>query len=219
MVIPIQTRLRNMSLSKASAIAPVASTDPAQVTFSWSGSSFECSPLSNPSAPPPTPTDSLLDISPRKSSFSSEYGMGAACAFPSWPNRPSLSSADSHDSSDSYVNAYLSDEDLLWMPENVGANTPLEETGSKETELVSSMTMEQQLQCIRAAAEEEDRLRFLARVEAHARATQALRQAKQQRQAIIPERESSKRKKRRVVPNPKRRAHSSSAKMPTTHCT
>lgn len=145
--------------------------------------------------------------------------MGAACAFPSWPNRPSLSSADSHDTSDSYVNAYLSDEDLLWMPENAVANTTLEETQPKEAMPVSSMTMEQQLQRIRAAAEEQDRLRFLAKVEAHARATQALRQAKQEKLAIISERDTTKRKKRRVVPNPKRRAHSSSAKVPTTHCT
>lgn len=215
MVIPIQTRLRDMSLPKASPIAPVASTDPAQVTFSWSGSSFECSPLSNPSAPPPTPTDSLLDITPRKSSFSSEYGMGAACAFPSWPNRPSLSSVDPHDSTESYGNAYLSDEDLLWIPQNAATKAQTEPPMIE----AASMTMEQQLQQIRAAAEEEDRLRFLARVEAHARATQALRQAKQEKLAVIPERDSSKRRKRRVVPTLKRRAHSSSAKMPAIHCT
>lgn len=216
MVIPIQSRLRDMSLTKASAIAPVASTDPAQVTFSWSGSSFECSPLSNPSAPPPTPTDSLLDITPRKSSFSSEYGMGAACAFPSWPNRASLSSADSNDS---FVNAYLSDEDLLWMPENAATNSVVDETMPIESELVSSMAMEQQLLRIRAAAEEKDRMCFLAKVEAHARATQAVRQAKLEKLAVVSERDSTKRRKRRVAPSPKRRTHSSSAKVPTTHCT
>lgn len=142
--------------------------------------------------------------------------MGAACAFPSWPNRPSLSSADSHDSSDSYVNAYLSDEDLLWMPENAMANTTLEESQPIETMSGSSMTMEQQLQRLRT--EEQDRLRFLARVATHGRATQALQQAKQEKLAIIPERDSTKRRKRRVLPTPKRRAHSASAKMPLTHC-
>lgn len=211
-MIPIQSRIRDMALAKSSAVAPVASTDPAQVSFTWSGSSFECSPLSNPSAPPPTPTDSLLDIHPRKSSFSSEYGMGAACAFPSWPNRPSLSTGDSHDS---FTSAYLSDEDLLWMPENAGAEPPeLDEDATKTHEMVSSMTMEQQLARMRALAEEEDRLRFLAKVEAHARATQALRQTKQ----AMHDNFNSKRKKRRVVPTPKRRAHSSSAKVSTvTH--
>lgn len=145
--------------------------------------------------------------------------MGAACAFPSWPNRPSLSSADSHESSDSFVNAYLSDEDLLWIPENAITTDCPEEPAPKETEPVSSMIMEQQFQRIRAAAEEEDRLRFLARVESHARATQALRQAKQEKLTGVLERDSTKRRKRRVVPNtkPKRRAHSSSAKLPTTH--
>ncbi|KAJ5587195.1 uncharacterized protein N7459_002960 [Penicillium hispanicum] len=208
MVIPIQSRIREMALAKAPTVAPVASTDPAQVSFSWSGSSFECSPLSNPSAPPPTPTDSLLDITPRKSSFSSEYGMGAACAFPSWPNRPSLSSGDSNDS---FVNnAYLSDEDLLWMPENAAVETPpLEESATPEAETVCSLTMEQQLKRMRAAAEE-DRARFLARVDAHARATQAIRQAKL---AQGNERISPKPKKRRAVPERKRRAHSSTVKV------
>lgn len=194
-----------MALAKAPIVAPVASTDPAQVSFSWSGSSFECSPLSNPSAPPPTPTDSLYDINPRKSSFSSEYGMGAACAFPSWPNRASLSSADS---CDLFVNnAYLSDEDLLWMPEN-----PIleEELALKPTHMVSSATMQQQLERMRVIAEQEDRARFLAKVDAHARATQALRQPKTvatERSPLAPT--TPKSKKRRPVLN-KRRAHSSS---------
>ncbi|KAJ5654183.1 hypothetical protein N7490_001186 [Penicillium lividum] len=201
-MIPIQSRIRDMAIAKAPVVAPVASTDPAQVSFSWSGSSFECSPLSNPSAPPPTPTDSLYDINPRKSSFSSEYGMGAACAFPSWPNRASLAN-----SCDLFVNnAYLSDEDLLWMPEN-----PIPE----EEPMPQPITTEQQLQRMRVAAEQEDRARFLAKVDAHARATQALRQSKTH--AVATERTptatpttvtSKTNKKRRVVAN-KRRAHSS----------
>ncbi|KAJ5620324.1 hypothetical protein N7510_004308 [Penicillium lagena] len=221
MVIPIQSRLRDMSLTKAAVLAPVASTDPAQVCFSWSGSSYDSSPMSNPSAPPPTPSDSLLDINPRKTSFSSELGMGAACAFPSWPNRPSLSRSESPDS---FSNAYLSDEDLLWMPTPSSAatttptNSAIEDAPCKDALVFpASMDMEQQLERIRAvAAEEEDRARFLAKVEAHARATQTLRMAKL---AIINEREmaSAKRKKRRAVAtHGKRRAHSSSAKV-TAH--
>ncbi|OQD76483.1 hypothetical protein PENDEC_c004G01406 [Penicillium decumbens] len=208
MVIPIQSRLRDMALAKQSPIAPVTYTDPAQVTLSWSGSSFE-SLLSNPSAPPPTPTDSLLDISPRKSSFSSEYGMGAACAFPSWPNRPSLASADSNDSFTN--NAYLSDEDLLWMPENAAVAEAVDEAGPQLPEMASSATMEQQIQRMQAIAEQQDRLRFLAKVEAHGRATQAQRQTKPNKLEVISERNTapSKPRKRRVVPGPKRRTHSS----------
>jgi hypothetical protein len=203
-MIPIQTRLRDMSLPKAA--APVASTDPAQVTFNWSGSSFESSPMSNPFAPPPTPCDSLLDIHPRKSSFSSE--MGAAYAFPSWPNRPSLSS---NDSTDSNASAYLTDDDLLWMPENAAVEQAVEEATNIDTELAHSITLEQQLQRIRAvAAEEEARANFLARVDAHARATHALRMAKMNATVNVNERDNSKRKKRRAVPSPKRRAHSAS---------
>ncbi|KAJ5098267.1 hypothetical protein N7532_005268 [Penicillium argentinense] len=212
MVIPIQSRLCDRALTKASVLAPMANYEHAELSFSWGGSSFECSPLSTPSAPPPTPTDSLTDITPRKSSFSSEYGMGAACAFPSWPNRDSLSNADA---SDAYVNnAYLTDEDLLWMPENKAAEMAIEEPAPKDerTALFCSMDMEQQLKLIRAAAEEDDRARFMAKVEAHARATQAVRQAKMTR---VPEPES-KRRKRRPVLTPKRRAHSSSAKVVTS---
>ncbi|KAJ5874160.1 uncharacterized protein N7529_002590 [Penicillium soppii] len=200
-MIPIQSRLQAMSLPKAA--APIASTDPAQVTFCWSGSSgsFESSTMSSPFAPPPTPTDSLLDINPRKSSFSSEQG--AAYAFPSWPNRPSLSN---NNSSDSCANAYLSDDDLLWMPENAAAEKAVDEM-IQDTETMCSVTMEQQMQRLRAIAEQEDRANFLAKVEAHARATQALRQAKQ---SVASEGDNSKRRKRRVVPTPKRRAHSAS---------
>jgi hypothetical protein len=151
--------------------------------------------------------------------------MGAACAFPSWPNRPSLSRSDS---ADSFSNAYLSDEDLLWMPAHPSAatttktndnnsNGAIEDPTTKDGLAFSSMNMEQQLEHIRAAAaaEDEARTRFLAKVEAHARATQALRMAKL---AIINERETAatKRKRRRVVPtHSKRRAHSSSAKVTT----
>ncbi|KAJ5782686.1 hypothetical protein N7457_004460 [Penicillium paradoxum] len=196
-MIPIQSRLLAMSAPKGS--APIASTDPAQPTFAWSGSSTS-SLMSSPFAPPPTPTDSLLDINPRKSSFSSE--MAAAYAFPSWPNRPSLSS---NGSADSCASAYLSDDDLLWMPENSAAEQAVEEATNQAT--LCSVTMEHQLQRMRAIAEQEDRANFLAKVDAHARATQALRTTKQ---AIVNERETSKRKKRRVVPTPKRRAHSAS---------
>lgn len=204
-MIPIQSRIRGMALAKATVVAPVACTDPAQVSFSWSGSSFECSPLSNPSAPPPTPTDSLYDINPRKSSFSSEYGMGAACAFPSWPNRPSLSSADS---CDSFVNnAYLSDEDLLWIPEHP---IPEEPATQAPTQIDSSMTMEQQLQLYQAAAEERDRANFRAMMDAHTRAAQALRQSKTVATERVTVTVTAKRNKQRRVHYSKKRAHSSS---------
>jgi hypothetical protein len=149
--------------------------------------------------------------------------MGAACAFPSWPNRPSLYSGDH---SDSFVNnAYLTDEDLLWMPENAGIAECCEEI-EQQPQIFSSMTMEQQLKLVRAAAEEEDRARFMAKVEAHARATQVVRQAKLARvcesesntssttATITPKRSS---KKRRPVLTSKRRAHSSSAKVMTSN--
>jgi hypothetical protein len=65
-----------------------------------------------------------------------------------------------------------------------------------------SLTTEQQIQMIRAAAEEEaHRARFLAQVQAHARAQQAIRVA----QMAAAEKEHAKSKKRRTFSDKKRR--------------
>jgi hypothetical protein len=158
-----------------------------------------------PPPPPPTPNDPLSDIAPRKSSFST---MSASCAFPSWPNRSSLFHADS----DSTVSSYLSDEDLF----PTGTTSPQSETALDEESLATDpvigapdLTTEEQIQMIRAAAEEDERrMRFLAHVHAHARAQQALRAA----QLAAAERENAKRKKRRPVTEKKRRSTSSPSK-------
>ncbi|OXV06865.1 hypothetical protein Egran_05368 [Elaphomyces granulatus] len=132
-----------------------------------SRSSLPPSPPPPPPPPPPSPNDTLLDITPRKSSLSIAIGMSASCAFPSWPNRSSLLSADS----DSVVSSYLSDEDLF------PAGTPSSSSVNEELGIavpvigVPDLTIEEQIQMIRAAAEEdEQRGRFLAHVHAHARA-------------------------------------------------
>jgi hypothetical protein len=99
------------------------------------------------------------------------------------------------------------------MPENAGTEQAVEEATNIDAELAHSITLEQQLQRIRAAAaEEEARVNFLARVDAHARATHALRLAKVNvtETVTVNQRDSSKRKKRRAAPSPKRRAHSAS---------
>lgn len=199
---PIQSRLEAMSVPRPA--APLASTVPVQqTTFSYSSSSSSISSRGSYdlSTPPPTafatPVDSLLDITPRKSSFSSEQG--AAYAFPSWPNRVSLTSQSSLE--DACVNSRISDEDLLWMPENAGT-APLGNEAT-ETEAFLPPTMEELI-----IQEQRHRANFLAKVDAHARATHALRQEKQAMSA-----RETKPKKRRVVPTPKRRAHSASKVM------
>ncbi len=64
------------------------------------------SPIStSPSAPPPSPANSLLDLFPQRSSFSSG---NAFCAFPSWPNRSSLAQSPQDGPS-----AFISDDDLF----------------------------------------------------------------------------------------------------------
>jgi hypothetical protein len=133
--------------------------------------------------------------------------MNNACAFPSWPNRTSLISADSEGSA---ASAYLSDEDLF--PEGPITPEPAvdEESAAYDPRMgPASLTTEQQIQMLRAAAEEEaQRARFLAQVQAHAKAQQALRVS----QLAASEKESNKRAKKRkpVVAEKKRRTTSHS---------
>ncbi|KAH2281711.1 hypothetical protein KXW02_004832 [Aspergillus fumigatus] len=157
-----------------------------------------------PRAPPPSlDNDTLLDIHPRKTSFSDVLGMSSACAFPSWPKRPSLLSSDSEGST---ASAYLSDEDLLFSSGPVSSSESAieEESAAQEPAIgAHSLTTEQQIQMLRAAAEEEaHRARFLAQVQAHARAQQALRVA----QMAATEKENTKSKKRRTFSDRKKRA-------------
>lgn len=197
---PIQSRLQAMSVPRPA--APLASTDPVhQATFSYSSSSsLSSNGFYSPSTPPPTPVNTLLDISPRKSSFSSEQG--AAYAFPSWPNRVSLTSHSSIE--DVCVNSRLSDEDLLWMPENAG----IAPRGNETTEIEASRlpTKEEQIQ-----EELRNRANFRAMLEAHAHTRAAAHVLPQEKQPMSAR--DSKPKKRRVVPTPKRRAHSASKVM------
>jgi hypothetical protein len=141
-------------------------------------------------------------------------GMSSSCAFPSWPNRPSLLNAASEEST---ASAYLSDEDLFPV-EPVSA--PASESAIDEESAASDpvmdapdLTTEEQIQMMRAAAEEDERrMRFLAHVHAHARAQQAFRVA----QLAAAERENAKRnKKRRPGSEKKRRSTSSSSKAST----
>ncbi|KAK2754883.1 hypothetical protein FQN54_006776 [Arachnomyces sp. PD_36] len=189
------------------------------LSFSFGSSSnlSSPSPSSIPPPPPPSPNDSLLDISPRKSSFSSASSRDTSCAFPSWPNRSSLL-AEAEQSASSYI----SDEDLF--PTSSPASPPSSSctawstpmSGSLSDEVPSStmnavlgapdLTTEEQIQMMREAAEEEDRrTQYLAHAQAHARAQQALRVAQLQQQ------NGMRRKKGRVVPDKKRRTTSSSS--------
>ncbi|KAL2011112.1 hypothetical protein VTN00DRAFT_3830 [Thermoascus crustaceus] len=182
--------------------------------FSFSfGSSMLSSTPSSPSPsslppppPPPSPNDGLLDITPRKSSFSTS--LNSSCAFPSWPNRPSLTSGDSESSASSY----LSDEDLF--PEgfsSASSEAVIDEESAAVDPVFGApdLTTEEQIQMMRAAAEEDERrMQYLTHVHARARAQQALRVA----QLAAAERENSRRRKRRAVPSKKPRSTSSSSK-------
>ncbi|KAB8077780.1 hypothetical protein BDV29DRAFT_41488 [Aspergillus leporis] len=197
---PFQPWCGNAASLRSSPSEASATTDPIAFSFdtAWDGGS----PISAPAAPPPTPENSLLDITPRKCSFSTAFGMSNACAFPSWPNRPSLISTVTEVSNGS---AYISDEDLYFDLTPQSESAIDEESAVEESGRPGDLTTEQQIQMMRAAAEEEaHRARFLAQVQAHARAQQALRVS----QVATIEKENAKRKKRRAVPERKRRAPS-----------
>jgi hypothetical protein len=101
--------------------------------------------------------------------------------------------------------AYISDEDLYFDLTPQSESAIDEESAVEESGRPGDLTTEQQIQMMRAAAEEEaHRARFLAQVQAHARAQQALRVS----QVATIEKENAKRKKRRAVPERKRRAPS-----------
>ncbi|RJE26143.1 hypothetical protein PHISCL_01493 [Aspergillus sclerotialis] len=199
--IPINRGHRPQSY-KADLSAPTPSPDSATGSMASSfsfGYSDISSPASLPPPPPPSPND-MLDITPQKCSFSNTLRMNSTCAFPSWPNRPSLLNGG-----ESSASSYLSDEDLN-IPESPGVDE--ESAAHNPLEAGGPLTTEQQIQLIRAAAEEEQcRARFMAQVQAHARAQQAL---KMNQQAVM-ERETTKRKPRRVRPDRKRRITFTSA--------
>ncbi|OJJ61799.1 hypothetical protein ASPSYDRAFT_143004 [Aspergillus sydowii CBS 593.65] len=205
MVYPFQPWSRDQSSIRSS--PSEASSSNHHVYFDMSfGSTYSPLASSIPPPPPPSPNDDLLDITPQKCSFSSN-STNNACAFPSWPNRPSLISCDSEGSS---ASAYLSDEDLF--PNGPITPEPVidEESAAIDPRMgASSLTTEQHIQMLRVAAEEEaQRARFLAQVQAHAKAQQALRVA----QLVATEKENNKRTKKRkpVVAEKKRRTTSSS---------
>ncbi|PYH75729.1 hypothetical protein BO82DRAFT_13888 [Aspergillus uvarum CBS 121591] len=196
---PLLPWSQNQSSVRSSLSEATTSTQTVSFSFSYGSS---CSPSSLPPPPPPSPSDSLLDITPRKCSFSSSYGLNNSCAFPSWPNRPSLLSADSEGST---ASAYLSDEDLFPTGSDVPSDSAIDEESAAQDPAMD-LTTEQQIQMLRAAADEDaQRARFLAQVQAHARAQQAMRVA----QMAATERENAKRnKKRKAVPERKRRTTS-----------
>ncbi|KAK2751145.1 hypothetical protein FQN57_000220 [Myotisia sp. PD_48] len=161
----------------------------------WSGYGFGSSATSSPSSypipapPPPSPNDSLLDINPRKCSFSMTSGNITSCAFPSWPNRSSL-----YSDSDSSTSAYLSDEDLF-------PTTPLSdlnEPGSSPDAIIGApdLTTEEQIHRMNEVEQNDiGRLHHLAQAHAQARALQALRAAQV---AAVEQAQASRRRKRRV---------------------
>lgn len=208
MVYPFQPWSHNQASIRSTPSEASSSNHNVCLSFSFDSqySATSITSIANvPPPPPPSPcTNDLTDITPRKCSFSTGYDLNNSCAFPSWPKRQSLLG----ESDGSTASAYVSDEDLgidcaipcdMTVDEESAAPQPTPAVGA-------SLTTEQQIQMLRAAAEEEaQRARFLAQVQAHARAQQALRVG----QLATLERENSKRKKRRaIVPERRRRTSS-----------
>lgn len=204
---------------------------------------------------PKTPPNSLLlDLSPRSASSapttssSNAYGQSASssCAYPSWPNRPSLVSTDSscstatstsiYSTATASSSAYISDEELLdttplTSPAIEVDQDPCAALGADILEGSTlgsiSMSAEQRIRDMREEADEKEaRARFLAQVQAHARAQQLatrvqqgvpqplqpLQQQQQQQNATSASRRTKQRKSFVPVVGKKRRATSSSSK-------
>ncbi|KAM5475012.1 hypothetical protein MauCBS54593_001483 [Microsporum audouinii] len=185
-------------------------------TKMWRGYGFGSSAASSPSPPssfpqpappPPSPCDGLLDIYPRKTSFSTISGSNTSCAFPSWPNRSSLYSG-SEDDSPSSASAYLSDEDLFPISSSGGNQTMDSPFGGDsfedETQAIigaPGLTTEEQ---IRHMNETEDwRMRNYVQAQAQARALQALRAAQL---AAVEHAQAARHRKKRAGTK-KRRSH------------
>ncbi|EZF28421.1 hypothetical protein TMEN_5048 [Trichophyton mentagrophytes] len=189
------------------------------------GSSAASSPVSPPSSfpqpapPPPSPCDGLLDIYPRKTSFSTISGSNTSCAFPSWPNRSSLYSG-SEEGSHGSASAYLSDEDLFPISSTSSSSNPMlaametpfgsDSFDDNENAIIGNpeLTTEEQ---IRHMNETEDwRMRQYVQAQAQARALQALRAAQL---AAVEHAQASRQRKKRASgsSSKKRRAHRGSA--------
>lgn len=199
--IPIDSRGRSPQSYKSDLSAPTPSPDTATGAMAFSlsfGYSELSSPASLPPPPPPSPND-MLDITPRKCSFSNTTPLANnACAFPSWPAGPSLLSGGDVDA---VASSFLSDEDL-WLPPTPNSDSAIvdpESAAPNPGTDAPGLTTEQQIQMMH---EEQHRARFMAQVEAHARAHRATRIAQQ----AMMEREMAKRaKQRKVRPEVKRR--------------
>ena len=242
---------------KASPSLPTASIESSlasNFTFASSGSFSNLTPKTPPNS-------LLLDLSPRSASSApttststssnNAYGQSASssCAYPSWPNRPSLVSTDSSCSTATSTSiystatsssAYISDEELL---DTTPLTSPAIEVDQDPCAVLGadilegstlgsiSMSAEQHIRDMREEADEEEaRARFLARVQAHARAQQlatrvqqgvpqplqSLQQQQQQQQQQPNATSASRRTKQRKsfvpVVGKKRRATSSSSK-------
>ncbi|KAF3490812.1 OefB [Arthroderma uncinatum] len=201
----------------------------------WRGYGFGSSAASSPSPPssfpqpappPPSPCDGLLDIYPRKTSFSTISGSNTSCAFPSWPNRSSLYSG-SEDEGSSSASAYLSDEDLFPVsssgsnPATMMMESPFgSDSFEDDTPAIigaPGLTTEEQIRHINEA--EDWRMRNYVQAQAQARALQALRAAQL---AAVEQAQASRHRKRRAGTK-KRRSHVSttatSGSTTTSACT
>lgn len=161
------------------------------------GSSFSFA-SSSPSILHPLPPTSAPAASVSSATTSSttspstkSYGQSSSsssCAYPSWPNRPSLVSTDSTTSVATTASAYISDEELLDTTTTPLTSPSLDSESSCAVVddndatvrdptingvVDMSVATERRIREMREVAEEEEqRARFLAAVQAHARAQQ-----------------------------------------------
>lgn len=214
-------------------------------TFASSGSVSSLAPKTPPNSllldlDPPKPASSAPTTSTKTSNNAYGQSASSSCAYPSWPNRPLLvstqasttttSTAVSSPFSTASSSAYISDEELL---DTTPLSSPAIEVDHDPCATLTtgmdsiSMSAELRIRHMREQAEEEeDRARFLAQVQAHARAQLATRlqlpqQHQQQQQQQYQQQQGGTnaatlraKQRKAIIPvvGKKRRATSSSSK-------
>ena len=202
-LLPFSLKESNLRSSPSLPTPSIESSLASNFTFASSGSfSSSLTPKTPPNSllldldPPKAASSAPTTTTTSPTSpCNNAYGQSASssCAYPSWPNRPSLVSTQTSMSttttatttstfSTASSSAFISDEELLdttplSSPAIEVDQDPCAAAGSTSMTIGSiSMSAELRIRHMREQAEEEeDRSRFLAQVQAHARAQLATR--------------------------------------------
>lgn len=143
-----------------------------------------------------------MEIPSRSSTYHSSASLDASCAFPSWPRRDSLT-ADDDDALAHRASAYISDEDLQFLPAPRAVFADLDDARSVSS--YGSTTSSPQLSPILRHVTEEQIVRM--------RREQALRQQEYLR-SVVSEKERRRQQQSKAKASSKKTARKASSASP-----